>query len=184
MRASSRSPAKQSNSAWSDSSTFTMQCEGGRPMDCEDGHVVSGLRCADVGLECGPDAYGDYVSCFGAGAGCQTSHAGPGMLVGTGCAANTLTACVGERSHSIACSEVGAGFTCQTVPGAYDTAHFCGIAAECNPDDEAWADSTCDGNSVVVCNAGRIEKVDCLALGFTGCSPQYGRCVPGPYSEI
>jgi len=167
-----------------DSQTFSMHCEDGRPLDCDDGHVVKGLRCADVGLECGTNSYGDYVSCFGAGAACQTSSSGPGMLVGTGCAGASLTACVGGKSHSIACSEIAAGFTCQTVPGSYETAYLCGLAAECNPEDEAWSNPKCDGNSVVVCNAGRIEKVDCLALGFTGCAQQYGRCVPGPYSEI
>ena len=38
----------------------------------------------------------------------------------------------------------------------------------------------CDGNALRVCVAGRIEKVDCLALGFTGCDPFTRGCSPNP----
>jgi hypothetical protein len=45
-------------------------------------------------------------------------------------------------------------------------------------------DVTCDGATVVICNAGRVDRVDCRSLGFTGCEVNkvnhtYG-CIPGP----
>ncbi len=38
----------------------------------------------------------------------------------------------------------------------------------------------CDGNALRVCVAGRIENVDCIALGFTGCDPFTRGCSPNP----
>lgn len=167
-----------------DNETFTDHCEDGRAVRCDDGFVVRGLRCADLGLECQPDSFGDFVGCYGKGAECQTNWGGDGLLVGTGCAGSVLEACVGERSHSLDCGEIAAGFSCQSVAAGGETSYFCGLAAECDGAANPPADPTCDGNSVVLCNAGRIEKIDCLSLGFTGCAPQWGRCVPGPYAEI
>jgi hypothetical protein len=38
--------------------------------------------------------------------------------------------------------------------------------------------TTCDGSSVVTCHDGFVNRVDCAALGFTGCAD--GHCtVPG-----
>lgn len=167
-----------------DNQTFKEECVDGRPVHCTDGFVVRGLRCADLGLECQPNSYGDYVGCYGGGAQCQTNTSGNGQLVGTGCNGNVLQGCVGEGGFDIDCGEVGAGFTCQTFASGTETSYFCGLAAECDGAANPAADPACDGNSVVLCNAGRIEKVDCLALGFTGCAAQWGRCVPGPYAQL
>jgi hypothetical protein len=43
--------------------------------------------------------------------------------------------------------------------------------------------ATCDGNQLSFCNAGRLERLDCRALGFSGCEvnssmARYG-CTPG-----
>jgi len=43
--------------------------------------------------------------------------------------------------------------------------------------------ASCDGATLTFCSAGRLEHVDCLALGFTGCeidrsNSRYG-CIPG-----
>jgi hypothetical protein len=175
-----------------DRATFVGHCEAGRPIRCRNGHATPGMRCADVGLECRPDPFGNPLggtqyNCYGAGASCPTTTAmaAPGLLTGTGCSGTRLEACVGGYSHGVECAEVGAGFTCQSFASTSgETSYFCGLAGECDAAAQGLIDPTCDGDSVVLCNAGRIEKVDCTALGFTGCAPQWGRCVPGPYSEI
>ena len=55
---------------------------------------------------------------------------------------------------------------------------YCGTAAECSPK-SPWnkVAATCDATSVVMCNGGKISKLDCTTLGFTGCNA--GLCTPG-----
>ena len=93
---------------------------------------------------------------------------------GLGCSGNTLTACVNQQQTTVDCSTLGPGFTCQTLGSQY----FCGLANQCVPADN-YSGSTsnpvkCDGNTVVFCNAGRLEHIDCLSLGFTGCEVNHG----------
>jgi len=51
-------------------------------------------------------------------------------------------------------------------------ASFCGLASECVPGNEPQGltnhGNSCEGNTVVMCNAGRIDRVDCLSLGSRG----------------
>jgi hypothetical protein len=65
------------------------------------------------------------------------------------------------------CATYGPGFTCQSRDGTF----FCGLAAECVPADNyaSAQPARCDGSQLSFCNAGRLETIDCLALGFTGC---------------
>ena len=79
--------------------------------------------------------------------------------------------------HEIDCSEVGAGFSCQT----FGTSAFCGLAAECDPSSGAVSDATCEGDQLVFCNAGRLDKLDCKSLGFSGCNASWGVCSPSPW---
>jgi hypothetical protein len=167
-----------------DDQTFTDHCEDGRPVRCRYGYVTRGPRCADLGLECQPNSSGTYVGCYGSGAQCSANWGGNGLLAGIGCTGNVLNACVGDKSFDIECGQVGAGFTCQAFATDFETSYFCGVAAECDGAANPPEDPTCDGSSLVLCNAGRIEKVDCLALGFTGCAAEWGRCVPGPYAQL
>jgi hypothetical protein len=178
-------PCEGAATASCDAATFTAGCEDGRPVRCDkEGFVVRGLRCGDLGLECRPDSFGGRYGCYGAGAECRAGWSGDGLLIGTGCASSTLQACVGERSHEVDCGTIGAGFSCQAFSDAGASSYFCGVASECDGAANPPARPTCDATSVVLCNAGRIEKIDCLALGFTGCAPEWGRCVPGPYGEL
>jgi hypothetical protein len=163
--------------------SYTGSCAGGRPVTCSDHHEREGLVCADLGLQCSadPSSLPDelYYGCYGSGASCQTDSSGPGLLVGVGCTGSTLDGCVGGLAFSIDCSQIGSGFSCQHPSG---NLYFCGLGSDCDP--TASADSTCSGNGVTVCNAGRLDEIDCVALGFTGCDPQWGRCVPGPYASF
>jgi hypothetical protein len=164
--------------------TFVPACSAtGRPQTCDGsfgGDAVSlGPECATLGLVCAGD------QCAGNGAACtggQVFSKGALSPQGLGCSGAMLDACVGGKHHTINCAERGPGFSCQTFDGHF----FCGLASACLPGNEpegSAATTTCEGNTVVVCNAGRIDRVDCLSLGFTGCSVdassnQYG-CIPG-----
>jgi hypothetical protein len=99
---------------------------------------------------------------------------------GVSCSGATLSACVGGKLATVDCSSRGPGFACQHVADDY----FCGLAAECDPANDRGPSTaaSCNGTSLEFCNAGRLEHVDCLSLGFTGCDlsekGHFG-CIPG-----
>lgn len=163
-----------------DYDTFQSTCEGGAPVVCLDG-VAKGPVCADLGLSCGLDSWEEEMVCKGAGASCManvTSSVAVTFDEGQSCQGGKLDICVNDGKHLLDCGTLASGFTCQSSAGGA----FCGLGAACDPN--SGVDTTCDGDSVVVCNAGRVDKVDCKALGFTGCSPKYGVCIPSVYSQL
>jgi hypothetical protein len=92
---------------------------------------------------------------------------------------------VAGRRQTVDCGLLHPGFSCQSAGGQF----FCGLGAECAPaglPPGSGPAAICDGSAVVVCNAGRIERVDCLALGFIGCefNPRGGNwgCIRPPAS--
>ncbi len=164
-----------------DDAMFTPSCDSdGRPVFCANGATLHGPDCAALGLVC------DRGSCVGSGDACpNVSHGEAGDVISDGisCSGDMLQACVNGKTAELDCSLQGASFSCQTANGV----HFCGLASECVPADDyspsATNPVTCDGSKVVFCNAGRLEHVDCAALGFTGCEvdpsqAHYG-CIPG-----
>jgi len=169
-----------------DRSTFTPSCDAsGRPQVCNQdalgGAVVAGPECAKLGLTCAAGR------CVGTGASCPTTNPPPDgvtALHGLGCIGADLDVCMAGQHATVRCADRGPGFSCQT----FGDRSFCGLASECAP--PAAGPSlvapvgACEGNSVVICNAGRIDKIDCTTLGFTGCefdksNAKYG-CIPGP----
>jgi hypothetical protein len=157
-----------------DLSTFQDRCDAGVPVVCG-AYEVRGPSCSDYGLTCG-SIPNDSVACRGTGAAC-TPMEYPIESVefdeGIACDGQRLRACVSGGEALVDCGTLGQGFTCQTGASA-----FCGRAAECAPS-SAGEKTTCEGTSVVLCNAGRIEKIDCTTLGFTGCNATFGVCSPG-----
>ncbi len=143
---------------------FRSVCDGeGRPNDCDD-VIHKGPVCALFGLECDDGDEADAV-CRGTGPACvvdDTFFYFDIAPVGQSCNGDMLTACVDGAMAELDCSLFGNGFSCQQVAGAY----FCGSADECDP--ETYREN-CQGNQIVFCNAGKIERVDCVQLGFLGC---------------
>jgi cysteine-rich repeat protein len=82
---------------------------------------------------------------------------------------SALDACVNGRQALLDCSLQGPRFRCQEAGGIA----FCGLASECVPElgylNRFAFKESCDGDTLVFCNKGRIERVDCLSLGFVGC---------------
>ena len=168
-----------------DSTKFVPSCGAdGRSEICRSkglgSAVFKGPICETLGLLCSEGV------CVGQGASCSGGYPGPEgqtYLEGTGCSGTSLVACVGGQTQTFDCTRIAPGFSCQSVSGMY----FCGIASECvpgnNPVGSNSTPNACDGTEVVLCNAGRIDRVDCLALGFKGCeidrlNGKLG-CVPG-----
>jgi len=162
--------------------------EAGEPVTCDLVYVREGPDCAALGLSCIDGA------CRGAGAACPSSPPSEYHVhyKGIACNGNTLLACVGGAEHERNCAEMGPGFSCREVEGAT----FCGLGSECMPANqlgqsyEAMLVSSkampvaCEGTTVVFCNAGRIERMDCTELGFTGCDTTFGGCIPNFDSEL
>ncbi|MRG93861.1 hypothetical protein [Polyangium spumosum] len=161
-----------------DPGSFQASCQDGAPRVCN-GSEVSGPVCADYGLTCKDAPFGG-VACLGTGATCQTDLVGPLEInydKGLACDGTALRACVNGGEHAIECGTLVTGFTCQTM----GVANFCGLANECDP--TPGNDTTCEGDSVVICNAGKIEKIDCKSLGFTSCNATFGTCGPSVYDQ-
>jgi hypothetical protein len=145
------------------------------PVYCARRGVFRGPDCASLGLSCSAG------SCIGSGAACTPGsfpREGYVFYDGVRCDGDALITCANGNEHRLACSSVAEGFSCHTLNGT----SFCGLAAECVPAEPGAGngpDATCEGNNVVFCNAGRIDRIDCTSLGFERCDAtnSYG-CLP------
>jgi hypothetical protein len=135
----------------------------GRPHQCGRGNArdVRGPRCADLGLTCADGG------CMGAEGACSTDLP-PGPTItffGRTCEGEKLKACVNGGITTFDCQKHIIGASCQ-LSSDPSTAR-CGLGNQCTVDTAAAR--VCDGDSAVICNRGRIDRIDCRALGFSGC---------------
>ncbi len=166
------------------------RCENDRPDWCKDegtvtkeGYEYEEFACGEHGLACDVESGEIDPDCVGTGPACELptdswltdGNAFDYRLGGIACeSATMLRSCVGRAEKVIDCADLGIGFKCLPGPEPH-----CGFAAECTAD----APVTCDGDSLVLCNAGRIRKVDCKTLGFTTCDANRGICGPSIYDQ-
>lgn len=142
---------------------FQESCDpAGRPVHC-DGNIFVGPTCAEFGLQCVSNTWA--TQCEGTGAECLSDNTYFDIpYAGVACNGNVLDTCALSKRALLDCSCFGQGFSCQTAQGT----SFCGVASECDPTNYP---KSCDGDSVVFCNAGKLVHVACAALGFTaGCA--------------
>lgn len=167
-------------------STTVGTCDGTTPVACVDGILQRGIDCAKYGATCGVittySGGGSMTGCKGASGACSGTSNDDAVTArweGVRCENGKLVGCVQNGLSTLDCAESGIGFTCFDSPdGGSTSMAYCGTAAECSPK-SPWnkVAATCDGTSVVMCNGGKIEKIDCTSLGFTGCNA--GLCTPG-----
>lgn len=164
-----------------DPAVDTKECDGDRPYQCSDSYNLGKFYsfqypdCSEFGMKCLNRYY-----CAPEGPACTPngsySHSGQVFNYGIGGIAcdspTTLRICMDGHETTIECSSLADGFTC--IPGAEPR---CGFADECDLDGLTY----CEGDSVVLCDAGKVRKVDCKSLGFTGCNKDWGVCSPGIY---
>lgn len=147
---------------------YTSTCrEGGRPSGCGDDFEVIGRPCGDFGLVCSDgECRGDGASCSG-GRGYNGADV---EIEGLGCDGDILRVCTGGREHDVDCTSRGPGYGCQEL----DRVSFCGLGSECMPGETtrgvSGSAAFCEGTTVVFCREGLWERMDCLDLGFEGCS--------------
>jgi hypothetical protein len=136
----------------------------GQPIRCHGGREEIGPACASLGLAC--VVSGAVASCAGTAGSCTALDVTPPEIRfrGESCEEGRLLACVGGGLATVDCANVVHGSTCMTSASG---AAGCGLGAACVPGRAVSA--TCDGDRVRVCNGGRIDVVDCKALGFRGC---------------
>jgi hypothetical protein len=103
--------------------------------------------------------------------------------------ANNCPSAYGLFFQGAPCTELG--LVCTTMPVADEPWAICkGTGAACEPFGLDTTDcnprstllTTCEGDQIVICNAGRVDRIDCKALGFDGCDPDVGLCYPSPAS--
>jgi hypothetical protein len=170
--------------------TSTEECEpntpascsaDGRPVRCRGGHAQYSVACSTLGLTCTGD--GALTYCSGSAGACAAIQASADYVSydGERCAGDNLVACVGGREATVDCSTSIRDASCWTSGDAQSA--YCGLGNECAPDRAASAE--CDGNRIVVCNLGRVERIDCTALGFARCESRrsvfgdaYAACAP------
>jgi hypothetical protein len=136
----------------------------GRPVSCDD-HLNYGPACSALGLECIVEGF--ESRCRGTGSACTWENDSPYPDVdyeGVSCSGSTLSACVEGNVADLRCECFGPSFSCQNMGQVF----FCGSADECDPRTHV---KTCSGTEVEFCNGGKLTRIDCAALGFTGCSP-------------
>lgn len=156
-----------------------------RPFGCEpigpDGWYFEKRVCSDFGLTCNQNSWPRFPDCVGTGAACELPskwwyydwYTYDYRIGAIACESETtLRSCVGTAEQLIDCGSLGLGFKC--IPGETP---YCGLASECNADTPI----TCDGDSIVVCNAGKIQKVDCKSLGFETCDLDVLGCAPNTF---
>jgi hypothetical protein len=173
VASSRRACLRGANETCDSSLGFQATCNGSVPQVCDDSRWYHGPDCAARDLACAEGL------CTGTGDACTAP---------IGCSGDVLLDCANRRRHDVDCTQYGAGFSCRSFGGAF----FCGLGAECLPsgvavDDTIYGDPepACDGTAIVFCNAGRLERIDCASLGFTGCDLDGGLgCVPSPVSEL
>lgn len=134
-------------------------------------------RCSDYGFECTTEANYYFHYCKGTGPACSYSvDPMTGSLIfdyrqGLSCESETvLRTCVGGGEHVIDCTSLSPTFKCLNPEG--DQPARCGFARECSLEDEPM----CDDTTLVVCDAGRVRKIDCRSLGFTSCNAERRNC--------
>ena len=155
-------------------------CMEERPIGCTD--TVSDPRdvCTEYGLTCA--VTDGMAGCVATGEACTTGGDGfdvrwfydptTGQSPATACLdADTLTTCVAGARHDLPCAQIADGMRCRMTSDVTPS-FFCGLGNTCNP--FTAAGELCTGDAVPVCNAGRPQNVDCIALGFTRC--MLGRC--------
>jgi hypothetical protein len=163
---------------------YAPRCDAeGRVVACRNGALEVGPRCGDHGLVCEadpsrrPEGVPAEVYCRGRGPGCFASswHGGEIELLrrdAVGCAGDALQLCVNGRVHDLDCGKVIAGSRCARVEHEEGgPTYACALAAECTPPHRAKRapPDRCDGSSVVLCNAGRVERVSCGGAGLGAC---------------
>jgi len=168
-----------------DPAVDTKECDGNRPYLCDDSYNLGKFYsferpdCTEFGMVCINQYY-----CAPPGPSCTVEgpywHSGQLFSYGVGTigcdSPTTLRICMDGHETTVECPSLADGFTC--IPGGLpDTKPKCGFANECDLDGLTY----CEGDSVVLCDAGKIRKVDCKSLGFTGCNKEWGVCSPGIY---
>lgn len=163
-----------------DEATFAASCDDSVVLYC-DGSVVESTDCAGRGAGCSDGL------CTGTGAPCTVSPSDPSA--GVSCNGNVLESCQNGQRALLDCTTHGAGFGCRSV----GEVSFCGLAADCVPGELTLGEApqngspapACDGTTLVFCNSGRLEHVDCTSLGFSGCDVNAALgCVPTPFTEL
>ena len=137
---------------------------------------IRGVRCADLGMTC------TAKGCQGMDGMCpMTTPSSSITFAGTTCTGTKVAGCENGGRVAFDCGRHIIGAARQTTDdaGLVGSAQ-CGIGTACVMS-EIDNTRTCDGDSVVICNRGRIDRVDCRALGFTGCKVYESKaiCVPG-----
>lgn len=137
----------------------TVTCTAdGRPTKCgENGRQIVGVQCSLLGLSCGAGG------CSGNGEHCNGESDTTVSYDGLSCDGDRLSACVNGGTTILDCSSRVVGATCQRSSGG---SVYCGFGVECDP---LTTTTSCDGDSVVLCNGGAIDRVDCTSLGFARC---------------
>ncbi len=159
-----------------DSSTFARRCSpDGRVISCSSGFEHAGPKCADYGLTCNGE------QCAGTEGACQAVSGSATQIVfeAKSCDGTRLVACAGGGLTRLDCGLLVNGATCQPgTDGGLGPQAYCGLANQCVPGTAPTLG--CSGDSVTMCNGGRIDTIDCKTMGFSSCMAvgSYAFCAP------
>jgi hypothetical protein len=139
-------------------------CLGTKIQTCSNG-VLKQYDCASYGDTCVVGAL-NIPHCRGTGAACQTQ--GLSSLGNTlRCDGTVLVRCADSQESRLDC-RVRNQLCVANVNGE---SFGCALGSACNPSSFS---ATCSGAVLSYCNDGLFATYDCVAHGFTGCSPANG----------
>jgi hypothetical protein len=134
----------------------SLTCNGNTLEICSDGNFVR-MDCGLMGAECGQLAPGVQY-CIGTGPDCTDEGV-------RHCDGSRIVTCMGGKEAAADCAElIGHDFTCGIPPDESEVGCV-PSATLCNND---YTDH-CDGNVIVYCRAGSLDRADCTSYGYTSC---------------
>jgi hypothetical protein len=166
-----------------DTSSFTRRCSAGdRVISCSNRFERMGPSCSAYGLTCNGN------QCAGTEGACQAVSGSATQIIfeAQSCEGTRLVACAGGGLTKLDCGLLVTGATCQAgdaAGGGVAAPAFCGLATQCVPG--VAPAIACEGDSVTMCNGGRIDKIDCKTMGFSTCVAvgSYAFCGPSLKTE-
>lgn len=113
-----------------------------------------GPRCADLGLTCGSGGCKGAEACKG-----DIAPQTPLAFTGTSCDGAKVRSCVNGGIATFDCERHINGAICRSSDAGIAGAAQCALGTACETN--TFGKRTCEGASVVICNRGRVDRIDC-----------------------
>jgi hypothetical protein len=131
---------------------------------CYGGGTTKRRDCGRLAASCIPPGLTTVAHCRGNGAACTAPATGDDTV---GCDGNVLLHCLDGQLGREDCGQYKLGCFAKLSGSGYG----CALGNDCDPYATA---ATCAGKSLTLCNNGKLQTIDCGAIGFATCDASNG----------